>query len=164
MRYAKYAASTQVSPEKSKAEIEELLRKYGADQFFSGWADGTGEDGGKAALGFRCQGRFVRFVLPLPSKGERRFHRHRGSSYLTVSDAAARERWEQEVRRRWRALALVIKAKLEAVSTGITSFESEFLAHIVMPDGRTVGEHVVPAIATAYETGKPMALLPEFCP
>jgi hypothetical protein len=55
---------------------------------------------------------------------------------------------------------LVIKAKLEAVESGIACFEEEFMAHIVLPDGRTVGEHVIPGIAQAYETGNVPALLP----
>jgi len=37
-----------------------------------------------------------------------------------------------------------------------------FMAHIVMPAGRTVGQHVAPAIEAAYESGKVRALLPEF--
>ncbi len=61
---------------------------------------------------------------------------------------------------RW--LALVIKAKLEAVESGITMFEEEFLAHIVLPDGKTAGEHVIPAIESSYQTGKVKALLPYF--
>jgi hypothetical protein len=55
---------------------------------------------------------------------------------------------------------LVIKAKLEAVASGITTFEDEFLAHIVMPDGQTVATHIKPRIAQAYETGSMQALLP----
>ena len=58
------------------------------------------------------------------------------------------------------ALALVVKAKLEAVQSGIVGFEDEFMAHIVMPDGKTVAEHARPLIASAYETGKVPALLP----
>lgn len=54
---------------------------------------------------------------------------------------------------RWRALALVIKAKLEAVAAGITTIEDEFLAHTVLPDGQTVGEFMQPQIAIAYERG-----------
>lgn len=52
-----YAQGTVVSPEKSRAEIEGLLRKYGADQFVSGWGDN------RAVIGFRASGRFVRFTL-----------------------------------------------------------------------------------------------------
>jgi hypothetical protein len=149
-----YAANTTVSPEKSKAEIEGLLRRYGADQFVAGW------DTRRALIGFRAAGRHIRFELALPDPNDAAF-RPKRRSYRGRAIVSA-ERYEGEVRRRWRALALVIKAKLEAVQTGITSFESEFMAHIVMPDGRTISEHVTPAIAAAYDTGKVRALLPEF--
>lgn len=57
-------------------------------------------------------------------------------------------------------LALVIKAKLEAVAAGITSFEDEFLAHIMLPSGGTVGEWARPQLEVAYSTGAMPALLP----
>lgn len=158
----RYAAKTSVSPEKSRAEIEEMLRRYGADQFVSGW---DGER--KAAIQFRCNGRYVAFHLTLPDREEKRFRGTRRQwnrvtrNYETRQLSAAHE---QEVRRCWRSLALVIKAKLEAVATGITTFEAEFLSHIVMPDGKTVGQHVGPQVAAAYATGQVRALLPEFTP
>lgn len=34
-----YANTTNVSSERTKAEIETLLQKYGANQFISGWRD-----------------------------------------------------------------------------------------------------------------------------
>jgi hypothetical protein len=42
---------------------------------------------------------------------------------------------------------LSIKAKLEAVETGIESFEIAFMPYVVLPDGKTVAEHVLPALA-----------------
>jgi hypothetical protein len=69
--------------------------------------------------------------------------------------------YEKATRQRWRALALVIKAKLEAVESGITIFEDEFLAHIVLPDGSTAGDWMRPQIAKAYDKNKmppPMTL------
>ncbi len=54
----------------------------------------------------------------------------------------------------------MIKATLEAVESGITTFEEEFLAHIVMPDGMTVGNHVRPTIAAWYAGGTMRPLLP----
>ena len=167
MNMARFAEKTSVAPEKSRAEIETLLRRYGADQFVSGW------DTGRALIGFRAAGRHVRFELLMPDRKAAEFQskrrQHRRSFFnprtqqreYTVVGASG-DRYEAEVRRRWRALALVIKAKLEAVSTGITTFESEFMAHIVMPDGRTIGQHVSPAIEAAYASGKVRALLPEF--
>ena len=53
---------------------------------------------------------------------------------------------EQEVRRRWRALLLVIKAKLEAVESGISTMDSEFLAFVVLPSGMTFGEWAAPQL------------------
>jgi hypothetical protein len=70
--------------------------------------------------------------------------------------------YDQEVRRRWRALGLVIKAKLESVESGIETFESAFMANIVMPDGKTFGKYAGPAIESAYSTGKVPLLLPAF--
>jgi hypothetical protein len=53
----------------------------------------------------------------------------------------------------------VVKAKLEAVETGITTIESEFLAHLVLPDGRTVGALARPEIKRAYADGRMPATL-----
>lgn len=68
--------------------------------------------------------------------------------------------YDQAVRQKWRALALVIKAKLEAVESGITVFDDEFMAHIALPDGQTVGQFMRPQIVKAYETGSMPPLLP----
>ena len=74
--------------------------------------------------------------------------------------AQTRQASEQAVRQRWRALALVIKAKLEAVESGITCFEDEFMAHIVLPNGNTVSQWLIPQISSAYENGAMPKLLP----
>jgi hypothetical protein len=140
-----YAEETKVPVERSRAEIEMLLRRYGVDSFASGWTEHD------ARIQFRAKGRAIRFVLALPAPADQQFTRHPRYSWKSRSTEAARQAYEQEIRRRWRALALVIKAKLEAVETGIATFEDEFMAHVIMPDGKTVAEHVQPWIAQAYE-------------
>ena len=52
---------------------------------------------------------------------------------------------EEACRQRCRALLLIIRAKLEAVESGITTLEIEFLANILLPDGGTVGQWLSPA-------------------
>lgn len=148
---ARYAQRTTVSAAKSKAEIEKLVSRYGATQFMQGWRAGHAE------IGFHCNGRLIRFDLPLPDREEFA----QDSLGRDRSQKALEAARDQEYRRRWRSLALVIKAKLEAVETGVTTFEQEFLAHIVLPNGQTVGESAIPAIEHAYATGKVRALLPE---
>jgi hypothetical protein len=155
----RYAKDTTVPAERSRAEIERLLLRYGADQFMYGIKPEA------AVIAFRAQGRHIRFVLPFPSPSERRFThvKHARRYYETErTEIQARAAWEQEVRARWRALALVIKAKLEAVESGIAEFEDEFMAHVVLPNGQTMSEHARPLIARAYESGQMPPLLPHF--
>lgn len=141
----RYASKTEVSSARSRDEIERTLARYGADQFMYGWQDSA------AVVAFRMQERRVKFLLPLPDRNASEFTRTtRGAR---TAEASARL-YEQAVKQRWRALALVIKAKLEAVESGISEFEDEFLAHIMLPGGGTVGEWMRPQIEQAYVTGQ----------
>lgn len=148
-----YAANTTVSTENSRAEIERTLRRYKAESF------AYGTEGRHASVMFRLSGRVVRFILELPDPSERRFTWH--SRGMRTEESAVKE-WEQACRQKWRALALVIKAKLEAVSAGITTVEDEFLAHTLLPDGQTFGEWAKPEVDRAYSLGHmPTSLLIE---
>jgi len=149
----RFAANTEVSVTKSRAEIEHMIVRYGATS--TAFVNGEG----RSMIMFEAQGRRIAFNLPLPKKTERQFtHNKRG--WLRTPEQCL-EAWEQSCRQKWRALTLVIKAKLEAVESGITSFEDEFLAHIVMPDGITVGEHIKSQIAQSYQANKMLPLLPQ---
>jgi hypothetical protein len=151
----KFAAKTSVSSEKSRAEIEQVLARYGASHFMYG----TSPD--RAVVAFQASGRRIKFELPMPDPKAREFsHVKRARQHFETprTDAARVAAWEQACRQRWRALLLVIKAKLEAVEAGITTFEEEFLAHIVLPNGQTVGDAFIPQIGVAYETGRMPAL------
>lgn len=149
-----YASSTTVSTESSRAEIERTLTRYGAQSFAYGWS------GHRAMIEFAMNDRRIRFVLALPDKEATEF-------WLTpagrrkLAPEAAHKKWEQACRQRWRALNLVIKAKLEAVEAEISTVESEFLSWTVLPDGTTAGEWIEPQIAEAYETGIMPMMLPQ---
>jgi hypothetical protein len=148
MRYAK---QTSVSSEKSRAEIEQTVHRYGADQFAFGEAEG------RAMIGFRLtkpRKLTVRFLLPLYYERE-----HEGRRQIHNLDPV---RDAQQIRQRWTALLLVIKAKLEAVETNIETIEQAFMAETVMPDGKTVAEHLLPQINKMLESGVQQTLLLEF--
>jgi hypothetical protein len=148
----RFAEKTAVASATSRVEIERTLARYGADGFMYGWADDS------AVVAFRMSNRHIKFVLPLPDRQAREFT-HTPERDTERSASKAEGAYEQAVRQRWRALALVIKAKLEAVESGITEFDDEFLAHIVLPDGKTVGQVMGPQIAIAYDSGKMPPLL-----
>lgn len=131
-----YAQGSRVPVAQSVAEIERTLVRYGADSFL------YGAKFDRAVIMFTAHKRSLRFELPLPREKNQSDETH-----------------ASECRRRWRALLMVIKAKLEAVASGICTFEEEFLAHILLPNGKTVGEHSLPAIGAAYETGQVGPLL-----
>lgn len=141
----RFAEGTEVSPEKSKMEIERVLARYGATSFASGW------NGNTAVIVFEAHGRRVKFSLPLPVAGKTRGGR--GNYILGESDC------EKEARRLWRCLLLAIKAKLEVVESGIATFEEEFMAHVMLPNGATVGEWTKPQLEHAYATGSMPPLL-----
>lgn len=148
-----YASATNVSVEKTEAEIKAIIRKYGATSFASF------ESATDAMIAFEMQGRRIVFKLPLPDREADEFRRTPAKRQLRSHDQRMAA-WEQACRSRWRSLFLCIKAKLESVEANIESFEDAFLAHIQMPDGHSVSEHVRPRIASAY-AGEPMQpLLP----
>lgn len=149
---SRYAERTDVSSDRSVAEIQRYLRRYGATAFTYGW------DETSAALMFEMADRRILFRLPMPNPRDEEFTLTPTGKKRTPP--AAEAEYEQAVRQRWRALVLIIKAKLEAVAAGVTSLEQEFLAHIQLPDGRTVGEYAAPAIAAAYESGEMPRMLP----
>lgn len=152
-----YAQDTTVSVARSRAEIEDQVSRYGASGFVSGVQHLP--EGSVAAIAFEAQGRRVQFELKLPSKSEFATRTQYGRTYERTPEDIER-RWEQACRQRWRALALVVKAKLEAVECGIASFESEFLANIVLANGKTVGKWLLPQLDDHYSKGKMPPLLP----
>lgn len=133
---ARFAASTRVPTDQSRTEIERTLARYGASSFAYLTKSGT------AIIAFEASKRHIKISMPLPT----------GDS----------EKEKQATRQRWRALLLVIKAKLESVESGIETLEEAFYANIVMPDGRTIYESTRETVSLAYSGGKVQQLLPDY--
>lgn len=150
---SRFAATTEVSVEKSRAEIEKLITRYGATS--TAFMNAPG----RAMILFEAENRRIVFELPLPEQSDPKFAKT-PAGRKQLDPQRRYIAWEQACRQAWRALALVIKAKLEAVASGITTFEDEFLAHIVMPDGISVGKHIKPVIQAWYSSGRMQPLLP----
>jgi hypothetical protein len=154
---ARYAANTEVPASRSRDEIERTLTRYGATSF----AYSANATSSAVAFEMKTPGgvRRVRFIIMLPDRNAKEFA-YTANGYTRRSATAAAELYDRACRQVWRALLLVVKAKLEAVDAGISTFEEEFLAHIVLPDGTTVGDNIGPAIARAYAENTMPALMP----
>jgi hypothetical protein len=136
LKQRRYAQDTKVEVGASQAELKSLLRKAGAAQML------TGDDAERnmILLGFTLSGRQYR-IKACTERPSRR------------CDTMQLER------EAWRAMVLIVKAKLEVVAMGHGSVEEEFLANLVLPSGATVGDDVLPKVAQAYETGQMPPLL-----
>ena len=142
-----YASQTGVSTERSKGEVERLLSRAGATSFMSGY------DGTTAMLGFKLHDRLYSIRFQLPSQEDYAFTpggRRRRSAVDML------KHHEQGCRSRWRAIVLIIKAKLEAVEIGVMTVEEAFATDLVLGRGLTVGQ----AVRKAVEFGKIPAALP----
>lgn len=130
----------------SREHIERALVGFGATEVrFS-------QRGDVNAITFRASGRQFRIVLSLPQSQERAGdggEREQGQGHEITAKAL-----ELNARRFWHAFALATDAKLAAVTAGVVTLESEFLAHVVLPGNRTVLDELEPVIASAYRSGQ----------
>jgi hypothetical protein len=151
-----YAANTKVSASRTREDIEKLLKTHGATGFgYINHSDVT-------LIAFILEGRHYRMMLSLPDvaglpfedieRAERRRKHGREDAVQSV--------YEQEEQRRWRALFLVLKAKLVAVADHIRTLEEEFLADEVMPNNQRFGEWAEPQLQAMRKRGMMPPILP----
>lgn len=150
----RFASKTSVPVYRSRAQIEELLDQHGADPRQTS----ESRERGEAVVTFRLHDRIVRFRMPLPQVDAFTTRKLRGRT-VPASAEQHRTAYERACRESWRALHAALKAKFISLEGGIETFEQAFLAHVVTADGRTVGEHVLPALEASYRTGKVQPLL-----
>lgn len=65
----------------------------------------------------------------------------------------------QEYMRQWRVMLLRIKARIEEVTSKEVTVDEAFMPYIMLPNGLTVAETILPAIADTYKTGSMPQLL-----
>lgn len=147
----RYAEGTEVSAEKSRAELESLLDRHGATEVM------VHREAARTTIIYRMSGRMIRQSIAYPDA--QLYERHPKYSWQKRPAEQVKRLQEAEWRRRWRAQVLVTKAKLELVASGESTFDHEFLADTLLPNGETVSEAMLPRIAEAYETGAMPRLL-----
>jgi len=140
-----YAHKTPVEVVRTRTQIEDELRRRGATSF----GYNVDDDAAEAVIAFTMRGLQVRMSLPLPSFDDDAF-RYTPSGKYQRSPAEQAKTYEAEIRRRWRSLLLIVKAKLVAVDDGITTIEREFLSDVVVGDA-TVWERMRPELERARQ-------------
>lgn len=120
---SRYAEGTEVSVDKSLAEIRSHMNRWGAE----GFMHSEDPDTGNVRLGFRLRGAFYRFDLPTPSRAK-------------FSGRFADTQYQAEIRRRWRVLAAFTKAQLFGIEEGLIGAEKALLPFRVLAGGDTLSE------------------------
>jgi len=149
---ARYATGTNVPADRSRLEIERLLKRHGASGFMSGWDESSCAE----QIMCKLEGRMLKFTVETPQPSQ--FMQTEKGRQRTTN--AAEKACEAEHKRRWRALLLLVKAKLEAIAAELSTVEHEFLADIYLPDGNTVGQWIGKQLDEVYEQGGMPPLLP----
>jgi hypothetical protein len=146
-----YAADTKVPAQRSRQEIETVLGKFGATAFgFMATPESN-------QIAFRFEDRAIRFTLPLPARDDHAFtHTPTG---IRRSAAQQQVTYEQAIRQTWRALLLIVKAKLEAIRAGVATFDEEFYAYTVLPTGNTIYEETSTQVEEMIASGRPTRLM-----
>lgn len=143
----RYAEGTTVSVVKSRQDLEVLLRQHGATQF--SFLEGDEQ----SIVVYRLSGRHIKHVISRPKVDVKR------TSKGLSKEETELKRGEKEYQRRWRALLLLCKAKLEMIATGGSTFEAEFLSDTLLSNGETVSQAMLPRVAQMYISGQMPSLL-----
>jgi hypothetical protein len=153
---SQYASGTDVTIGRSIQELEKLVGKHGA----TGFGYGRDDNEQRTRVVFRIADRMVRFEVQSPD-----WHDFISTpTGLRRSQGAAEKLAGNEEKRRWRALVLVVKALLVAITDGVITLSDAFLPYTLLPSGATVGEWAAPQLDTAYATAAMPALLPGAAP
>lgn len=124
----RFAENTKVPVERTRQEMDELLRRHGATQMLQAFDHELRGSYSQAVVQFKMADRMVRLRFEVPNK-------------------------PQEARRKWRMMLMIVKAKLEFVADGGSTIEREFMADVMLPDGVTVGEWMAPQLKESYKNG-----------
>ena len=144
-----FAEGTKVPVQRSRDELQRVLERFGVKEF------AVATDGTRTRVGFRARGLLCAIEVPALDRGfvAKRLNRH--PAYVGDDRMAA------EDRRRWRALVMVVKAKLEAVATWISTVEGEFMANVVLKSGRLLADELRPRLRELAESPDGPRLLPD---
>lgn len=134
----RYAEGTSVTVESSRGEIMGILGKHGVI------AQMIGTKPEADFVQFELKGKVFRLEVVRPTQADifRLWPNHRDTE----------SKMAQEWRRRWRAIVLLLKAKLEFADSGDSTVERELMPYMLLKDGTTLGSAIeggkVPLLTT----------------
>jgi hypothetical protein len=157
MRRRRYAQETTVQVGRSRGEIDNLLRQWGAKGIQ--WSDDFEHDRVILRFVWNYEGTdyMARFVIELPGKEDLKDEAIDGRTGA-VSDLKMEKLLAARGKQEHRLLLLWLKAALNAVDAGMVSAETLFLPFLEGQTGETVAEIAIPNLKK-LASGSAMKLL-----
>lgn len=127
------------SGEKATADMQKILQKFGCESFGQMMNWGTGE----LLIQFEYRGRPVSMKASVNGYAQAWLKEHPYTSRMRVTKAEYEKKAKQvasiavySILRDW------IKGQIMAIETGVLSFEGAFLGNLLLPNGKTMMEHI----------------------
>jgi hypothetical protein len=135
---ARYAHGTTVTVASSRGEITGILAKHGVER--QAWASEPEGD----TLQFELDGHVYRLKIVRPTAQTLwEQWKEDGKGPITLKYLPNDDQVNAEWRRRWRAIVLLLKAKLEFADGDTTTVARELLPYAVLKDGRTLEDAIM---------------------
>lgn len=147
--------NTSVPVSKSQEGIRKLLLENSASGIAFVSQSEPSSEGFEAMIpidGKTYRIRIVATVRKIEKKARRRRYGAPAKSQIEVQ--------EGENRRVWRVLFYHLKSVYEATNTGVMEFRELMLPYVVVKDGRTIAQHILPQLDKAIES-RPERMLGE---
>lgn len=131
--------TTTIDPTQTIGEIQKMLSKYNVTAMM------TEYDGPQvSAVSFKLNiaGKPLSFQLPCNWRGVLKIITEDPSARRNIRLKKGETLEHQAVRTAWRVIKVWIEAQLALVEVNMTTLPQIFLPYAIMPDGRTLSEHV----------------------
>ncbi len=137
-----YTTGARVPADRSITEIQTLVRTHGA----TAWRYEERDDQNPALMriSFVLEGLPLRFTVTAPTRDEVVI----SPSGHFRTEAQITAALEQELRRRWRAVLLLITAKFAAIQAGVVDLQVEMLPYIVLDNMQTMAAFILPQVSS----------------
>lgn len=128
--------TTQKSPEETIGEIQQLLNKYEISAMMTEY---DGRQVSSVSFKIKIEGKDMGFKMPCNWRAVLQIFKDQGLTNVRHKDKSLDN---QAIRTAWRLIYHWVDAQLAMVEVNMVTIPQVFLPYTMMPDGRTLSEHI----------------------
>jgi len=128
--------TTQKSPEETIGEIQQRLNEYEISAMMTEY---DGRQVSSVSFKIKVEGKDMSFKMPCNWRAVRQIFEDQGLTNVRHKDKSLDN---QAIRTAWRLIYHWVDAQLAMVEVNMVTIPQVFLPYAMMPDGKTLSEHV----------------------